>query len=114
MINSEADVAALRLGYKKSREIARRMGIYRGEFVPGNPTFPAGSDALCKEHSGPIDIAAPDITYSAEDEKVLETYSRNHGGVDFLLTLDILLTIAYRCVVQTAWHSVIHQFSILY
>ena len=80
MINSEADVATLRLGYKKSREIARRMGIYRGEFLPGHPTFPAGGDALCKDHSTHIDIAAPDIAYSAEDEKALETFIRNRGN----------------------------------
>ena len=80
MINSEADVATLRLGYKKSREIARRMGIYRGEFSPGHPSFPAGGDALCKDHSTHIDIAAPDIAYSAEDEKALETFIRNRGN----------------------------------
>jgi len=70
---------------KKSRELARRMGIYRGEFTPGNPVFPAGSAALCKEAAGPVDILAPDITYTAEDEKALETYNRNF--------------------VQTTWHS---------
>ena len=83
VINSEADVSTLRWGYQKSREIARRMGIYRGEFTPGHPIFPVGSDALCREHSGHIDIAAPDITYSAEDEKALETFCRNYGEISF-------------------------------
>lgn len=77
---SEADVATLRWGYKKSRELARRMGAYRGEFTPGNPIFPAGSGAACKESTGPVDISAPDITYTDEDEKALETYNRNFGG----------------------------------
>lgn len=77
--DSEADVATLRWGYKKSRELARRMGVYRGEFTPGNPIFPAGSGAACKESTGPVNISAPDITYTDEDEKALETYNRNFG-----------------------------------
>jgi alcohol oxidase len=76
---SEGDVAALRWGYKKSRELARRMGVYRGEFTPGNPKFPVGSAALCNEAIGPVAISAPDITYTPEDEKALETYNRNFG-----------------------------------
>ncbi|KIM84345.1 alcohol oxidase [Piloderma croceum F 1598] len=84
-LRSEADVATLRWGYKKSRELARRMGVYRGEFTPGNPIFPASSGAACKESTGPVDISAPDITYTDEDEKALETYNRKF--------------------VQTAWHS---------
>ena len=95
MINSEADVATLRLGYKKSREIARRMGIYRGEFSPGHPTFPDGGDAFCKDHSTHIDIAAPDIAYSAEDEKALETFIRNRGKIDFILFFSNTNTMTY-------------------
>jgi len=83
-LRDEGDVAALKWGYKRSREIARRMGVYRGEFVPGSPAFPAG-EAACGTAAGPVDIEAPNIKYTPEDEEVLEKYIRNS--------------------VQTAWHS---------
>ncbi|EGN91908.1 hypothetical protein SERLA73DRAFT_117989 [Serpula lacrymans var. lacrymans S7.3] len=84
-LSDPADVATLRWGYKKAREFARRMGLYRGEFTPGNPTFPTGSEAVCKDHHGPVDVSAPVIAYTPEDEKAIEAYNRNY--------------------VQTAWHS---------
>jgi alcohol oxidase len=55
------------------------MGVYRGEFTPGNPIFSADSAAACKEVSAPVDISAPDIIYTDEDEKALETFNRNFG-----------------------------------
>jgi alcohol oxidase len=84
-LKDEADIATLRWGYKKSREIARRMGLYKGEFAPGSPAFPAASTALCGAADGPVGIEAPDIEYTAVDDEVIETYHRNF--------------------VQTAWHS---------
>ncbi|KAH7926097.1 alcohol oxidase [Leucogyrophana mollusca] len=45
-LKNPADVATLRWGYKKSREFARRMSVYRGEFTPGNPEFP--EDAVAR------------------------------------------------------------------
>ncbi|KAH7926098.1 alcohol oxidase [Leucogyrophana mollusca] len=84
-LSDPADVAALRWGYKKSRELARRMGIYRGEFTPGHPDFPGNTVATCKERDGSIDTSAPAIVYTADDEKAIEAYSRKF--------------------VQTAWHS---------
>ncbi|TRM64391.1 GMC oxidoreductase-domain-containing protein [Schizophyllum amplum] len=82
----EADVSTLVWGYKKSREIARRMPVYRGEYLPANPRFAAGSAAECKETAkGPVAVDAPEIKYSDEDEKEVERYVRNF--------------------VQTAWHS---------
>lgn len=59
------------------------MSIYRGEFLPGNPTFPTGSAALCKEADGPAEISAPDISYTAEDEIALETFNRNFGKLNY-------------------------------
>lgn len=55
------------------------MNLYRGEFAPGHPEFAAGSAAVCGAAVGPLATDAPDIVYSAEDEKVLETYNRNSG-----------------------------------
>ena len=77
---SEADIAALRWGYKKARELGRRMEFFQGEVIgPGHPVFPAGSAAACGAASGPVPIDAPDIVYSAEDEAALELFSRNAG-----------------------------------
>ncbi|KAL1738548.1 GMC oxidoreductase-domain-containing protein, partial [Schizophyllum fasciatum] len=82
----EADVATLVWGYKKSREFARRMPAFRGEYKPANPQFAAGSAAECMGAAkGPVPTDAPDIVYSEEDEKEVERYVRNF--------------------VQTAWHS---------
>jgi len=84
-LRDEADVAALRWGYKKGREIARRMEVFRGEFAPCHPAFPEGSAAACRETDGPVPIDAPDIEYTNEDEAALEAFSRK--------------------TVQTTWHS---------
>ena len=77
---SEADVAALQWGYKKSREIARRMGLSRGEFVPGHPAFSNESAAACGPAIGPVSISSSNIKYTPEDEDALEKYNRNFGG----------------------------------
>ncbi|KAK7471925.1 hypothetical protein VKT23_000027 [Stygiomarasmius scandens] len=85
-LTDPADVATLRWGYKKAREIARRMDIYRGEYLPSHPQFTSTSSAFCKENqAGPIPLDAPMINYSAEDEKILEEFNKQF--------------------VQTAWHS---------
>ncbi|KAF8655059.1 hypothetical protein AX16_003260 [Volvariella volvacea WC 439] len=85
-LSDPADLATLKWGYKKSRELARRLGVYRGEFLPGNPKFPQGSNALCSDQApGPVSVTAADIKYTAEDDKAIEEYNRNY--------------------VQTAWHS---------
>ena len=74
------DLALLKWGYKRSRELARRMACYRGEYAPGHPTFSDKSDARCTgDGASPIEIDAPDIQYDEEDEKVLEDYVRKYG-----------------------------------
>lgn len=82
------DFALLKWGYKRSREFARRMACYRGEYVPNHPQFAAGSKALCKGEIQPAAVDAPDLVYTAEDEKEIEEYTRKF--------------------VATAWHSVCH------
>ncbi|KAJ6524290.1 GMC oxidoreductase-domain-containing protein [Mycena vulgaris] len=79
------DVAVLRWSYKWSREMARRMDSYRGEFAPDHPHFAAGCPAACGETEGPVPISAPDIVYSAEDDEAIDRY--------------------HRAVVGTTWHS---------
>lgn len=70
--------------YKKQREIARRMDVFRGEVASWHPRFPAGSKATCIETDEALgDI--PDIEYSADDDKAILQWLREH--------------------VDTTWHS---------
>jgi alcohol oxidase len=73
------DLELLNYGYKRSREYARRMTCYRGEYVPNHPQFAQSSKALCKGENRPVAVDAPDIEYTEEDEKVIETYTRKSG-----------------------------------
>ncbi|KAJ7761998.1 GMC oxidoreductase-domain-containing protein [Mycena maculata] len=84
-LDKPEDVAVLRWSYKWSREMARRMESYRGEFAAEHPLFPAGSAAACFETKGPVPVSAPDIVYSAEDDEAIDNY--------------------HRAVVNTTWHS---------
>lgn len=72
--------------YKTSRELFRRMGIYRGELPSGHPRFPAGSPAAVQPVAdGPVAADAPRIQYTAEDDRAIEQ--------------------AIRETVGTTWHS---------
>lgn len=72
--------------YKTSRELVRRMGIYRGELPSGHPSFPAGSPAAAQPIAdGPVPADAPRIQYTAEDDRAIEK--------------------AVREIVGTTWHS---------
>ncbi|KAF8896176.1 hypothetical protein BD779DRAFT_1608499 [Infundibulicybe gibba] len=85
-----ADVGVLRWAYKKGREIARRMPVFRGEFDLGHPSFSSGSGAASKISEGPVEISAPDIAYSKEDDDAIDQY---HRQFDY-------------SAVETSWHSV--------
>ncbi|KAF7336802.1 GMC-OxRdtase-N domain-containing protein [Mycena venus] len=84
-LDKPEDVAVLRWAYKWSREMARRMDSYRGEFALEHPQFPPGSAAACVRADGPVPISAPDIVYSAEDDEAIDQY--------------------HRAAVGTTWHS---------
>ncbi|KAJ6574745.1 GMC oxidoreductase-domain-containing protein [Mycena capillaripes] len=84
-LSDPADLATLKWGYKKSRELARRMEVYRGEHLPGHPNFAAGSAARCHDDATSVDISTQDITYTKEDDAAIEDYNRKF--------------------VQTTWHS---------
>ncbi|KAJ7466280.1 GMC oxidoreductase-domain-containing protein, partial [Mycena galericulata] len=75
ILKSDEDVTVLRWAYKWSRELARRMDGYRGEFLLEHPAFPEGSQAKCGEVSRPVEISAPEIKYDSWIFwLVLETY----------------------------------------
>lgn len=72
--------------YKISREMFRRMGIYRGELPSGHPRFPAGSKAAAQSVAdGPVAPDAPRIQYTPEDDAAIEE--------------------SVREIVGTTWHS---------
>jgi alcohol oxidase len=73
--------------YKVSREMWRRMPIFRGELASSHPRFPAGSKAaIIEKADGPVvtDDAAR-IEYSAEDDKAIDQRIRE--------------------ILSTTWHS---------
>jgi alcohol oxidase len=84
-LDDPSDIVPLNFGYKKMREIFRRMPSYRGEVPIGHPCFPEGSAAVCGETTGPVDLNAPDLIYTAEDDEAIDQYHRDR--------------------VQTTWHS---------
>lgn len=80
------DLLACRWAYKKQREIARRMNIFRGEVEGNHPVFPAGSKARAGQYdsSAPLD-AITDIEYTEEDDAAIDQFIRER--------------------VSTPWHS---------
>ncbi|KAG1870401.1 GMC oxidoreductase-domain-containing protein [Suillus tomentosus] len=84
-LDDPSDIVPLTFAYKKTREIFRRMASYRGEVAAGHPYFPEGSAAACREASGPVDLNAPDIVYTTEDDEAIDRFHRD--------------------IVQTTWHS---------
>ena len=83
----DVDVKKHIWAYKVSREMWRRMPIFRGELAATHPRFPAGSKAAVIEKAdGPVmtDDAAR-IEYSPEDDKAIDQKVRE--------------------ILSTTWHS---------
>lgn len=66
-------------GYKRSREYARRMACYRGEFTPQHPRIAETSPNACRTGVLPVPANAPDLVYTDEEEKAIEEYTRTYG-----------------------------------
>ena len=74
-----ADVSQAMWAYKKQREIFRRMDTYRGEWAASHPPFSPESAAASTEVDRPAaDVA--NITYTAEDDAVIEKWLRDNVG----------------------------------
>jgi hypothetical protein len=69
-------------GYKKNREIMRRMFSFNGEVADTHPPFPATSHVVCIDKYDPN---IKNIEYSAEDDKILEQWLKEK--------------------IETCWHS---------
>ncbi|KAJ6617578.1 GMC oxidoreductase-domain-containing protein [Mycena sp. CBHHK59/15] len=74
-LSNHNDVLALRWGYKKSRELIRRMPAFRGTLLSAHPQFAEGSAATFTE-TGPVPFEAPAIIYSAEDDAAIDENMR--------------------------------------
>ncbi|KAF8195308.1 GMC oxidoreductase-domain-containing protein [Mycena galopus ATCC 62051] len=83
-LSDATDVVALRWGYKKIHEILRRMPAFRGALGPAHPQYTPGTAAAEQlSATGPVPIDAPNVAYSAEDDKIIDTYIRNSVGTTF-------------------------------
>lgn len=61
------------------------MPCYRGEYLAWHPKFPEGSEAVCRDNAMPVAVDAPDIKWTAEDDKAIEEHTRAFGT--FLIQL---------------------------
>ena len=79
--------------YKVCREYGRRMASYRGEIVRDHPRFAPGSAAAVPQtpvQAGSVGVDAPDIVYSAEDDKAVETHIKANSECFHKLTSAVL------------------------
>ena len=56
------------------------MEIYRGDLQIGHPTFAEGSQAATQKTGTPVDIFAPKIVYSKEDDDAIDAFHRRSGS----------------------------------
>ncbi|KAI0310132.1 alcohol oxidase-like protein [Amylostereum chailletii] len=85
-MESMADVMPLVWTYKYTREIARRMPLFRGEVASLHPVFPKDSPAqVLVDSEGPVAVDAERIVYTREDDEAIEKHMRT--------------------IVSTTWHS---------
>ncbi|KAF8813189.1 alcohol oxidase [Phlegmacium glaucopus] len=85
-LDEPADLVILRWAYKKAREMARRMKFYRGDLEVAHPKFAEGSLAATQLAGTPVEISAPEITYSKEDDDAIDEHHRRSA--------------------ETTWHSI--------
>ncbi|KAI0198308.1 alcohol oxidase [Astrocystis sublimbata] len=74
------DLLKIRWAYKKQREVARRMSVFRGEMQAQHPTFPKGSKAAVAEYPEGLTGDVQDIDYSAEDDAVIDKWIGDNVG----------------------------------
>ncbi|KAE9398196.1 alcohol oxidase [Gymnopus androsaceus JB14] len=91
------DIAILRWCYKRGRELARRIRSFQRGNPAGNPKFlptattssdaklDASAASVVPSAPGPVNIDAPDIAYSAEDDKAIDNHHRAKGENTLLL-----------------------------
>jgi alcohol oxidase len=80
------------------------MKFYRGEVLSNHPVFPKGSAAETRSSGMPVDVTAPDIVYTTEDDEAIDKYNRENG--ELFLNMYISGLNFYTFSAATAWHSV--------
>ncbi|KZT03334.1 GMC oxidoreductase [Laetiporus sulphureus 93-53] len=75
-LSCKDDLALLRWLYKRSREFARRLPYYRGEYLPGHPNFAPHSAAAGRASAQPVEISAPNLVFNEEDDKAIDDHTR--------------------------------------
>ena len=56
------------------------MEFYRGEIQVEHPTFAEGSKAATHATAAPVQISAPKIHYSKEDDEAIDEFHRRTGS----------------------------------
>ncbi|PCH43085.1 GMC oxidoreductase [Wolfiporia cocos MD-104 SS10] len=75
-LGDKGDPALLRWSYKRSREFARRMPSYTGETLDQHPAFSTNCQARCQAEALPVNVAAPDLQYTPEDDEIIDSWIR--------------------------------------
>lgn len=64
------------------------MKFYRGEILSSHPKFPKGSAAETQSSAMPVDITAPDLVYTKEDDEAIDLFMREIGELVFAMSVD--------------------------
>ena len=56
------------------------MEFYRGDIQDEHPTFAEGSQAATQPTGTPVEISAPRIVYSKEDDDTIDEFHRRKGS----------------------------------
>ncbi|KAI1493775.1 GMC oxidoreductase-domain-containing protein [Biscogniauxia mediterranea] len=97
----EVDLAKQVWGYKKTREMVRRMASYRGEVAGCHPPFAAGSRAACVR----LDVAGANPFAAVEAEEAAEGKKHVVADIEYSAEDDAVLAQWLRENIQTTWHS---------
>ena len=85
------------------------MELYRGDLQVGHPSFAEGSQAATQQAGTPVEISAPKIVYSKEDDDAIDEFHRRSGSCTiWILKYSRVFEVALiSChLVETTWHSV--------
>ncbi len=85
------------------------MKFYRGEVLSSHPKFPKGSAAEAGSSAMPVEITAPDIVYTKEDDKAIDQYNREIGEPALLFSIFLSIRAGLNSTISSAkgiWHSV--------
>lgn len=55
------------------------MTFYRGEILSSHPEFAKGSAAETRSSAMPVEITAPNIVYTKEDDEAIDQFNREIG-----------------------------------